>query len=144
MSNTRVALGGVRCRAPEAAVAALLAWQLRQAGDAEAWQSDWHLFTIEDGRPLDPTYVTRRFQKLRRQGEPMAELTFHGLRHTAASLMLAGGADISRVSNLLGHASISLTADVYAHLVAASGQKAVDGAANLIAAHTLLTRVSGR
>jgi integrase len=37
------------------------------------------------------------------------------------------------VSHLLGHASISITADVYAHLVAAVGQKAVDGAAALIA-----------
>jgi hypothetical protein len=82
---------------------------------------------MEDGRPLDPAYVTRLFQKLRKQSEPLPELTFHGLRHTAASLMVAGGADISRVSNLLGHASISITADVYAHLVAAVGQKAVHG-----------------
>ena len=59
--------------------------------------------------------------------------------------MLAGGADISTVSKLLGHASISITADVYAHLVAAVGQRAVDGAAALIA-HTSLTQegVSGR
>jgi site-specific recombinase XerD len=35
--------------------------------------------------------------------------------------MLAGGADISTVSKLLGHASIAITADVYAHLVAAVG-----------------------
>jgi hypothetical protein len=65
-------------------------------------------------------------------GDPLPELTFHGLRHSAASMMLAGGADISTVSKLLGHASISITADVYAHLVAAVGQQAVDGAANLI------------
>jgi integrase len=44
------------------------------------------------------------------------------------------------VSKLLGHASISIAADVYAHLVAAVGQRAVDGAAALIpqkVAHTL-------
>jgi integrase len=70
------------------------------------------------------------------------ELTFHGLRHSAASL--AGGADISTVSKLVGHASIAITAYVYAHLVAAVGQRAVDGAANLIA-HTVRTQqaVSG-
>lgn len=102
------------------------------------------MFTLEDGRPLDPAYVTRLFQVLPREGEPLPELTFHGLRHSAASLMLAGGADISTVSKLLGHASISITADVYAHLVAAVGQRAVDGAAALIA-HTSLIRegVSG-
>jgi integrase len=125
----------------DAGVAALLAWQLRQADEQEAAQEAWHtqghVFTMEDGRPLDPAYVTRLFQVIRTQDEPLPELTFHGLRHSAASLMLAGGADISTVSKLLGHASISITADVYAHLVAAVGQRAVDGAANLIASTSL-------
>jgi integrase len=121
----------------DAGVAALLTWQLRQAAEQEAaqeaWETQGHVFTMEDGRPLDPAYVTRLFQVIRTQDEPLPELTFHGLRHSAASLMLAGGADISTVSKLLGHASISITADVYAHLVAAVGQQAVNGAANLIA-----------
>jgi integrase len=94
---------------------------------------DGHVLTMEDGRPPDPGYVSREFQKIRTQGEPLPELTFHGLRHSAASLMLAGGADISTVSKLLGHSSIAITADVYAHLIAAVGQRAVDGAAALIA-----------
>jgi integrase len=87
----------------DAGVAALLTWKLTQAGEAEAaqeaWQTQGHVFTMEDGRPLDPAYVTRLFQVIRTQGEPLPELTFHGLRHSAASLMLAGGADISTVSN---------------------------------------------
>jgi integrase len=45
---------------------------------------------MERGRPLDPAYVTRLFQVIRTQDEPLRELTFHGLRHSAASLMLAG------------------------------------------------------
>ena len=52
------------------AVATLLSWQLRQGQEAEAaaeaWQSRGHVFTMEDGRPLDPGYVTRLFQKLRK------------------------------------------------------------------------------
>lgn len=55
-----------------------------------------------------------------------------------ASLMLASGADIAVVSKLLGHANIAITADVYGHLVGTIAQKAVDGAANLIA-HTVHT-----
>jgi integrase len=120
------------------AVAALLAWHLRQGQEAEnaaeAWVGDGHVFTLEDGRPLDPAYVTRLFQVVRKAGdEPLPELSFHGLRHSAASLMLAGGADISTVSKLLGHASITVTSDVYGHLIGTIAQKAVDGAANLIA-----------
>ena len=50
--------------------------------------------------------------------------------------MLASGADIAVVSKLLGHASVAITADVYGHLVGTIAQKAVDGAANLIALTT--------
>ena len=94
---------------------------------------------MQDGRALDPSYVTRLFQRLRKgPGQELPPLTFHGLRHCAASLMLASGADIAVVSKLLGHASIAITADVYGHLIGTIAQKAVDGAANLIA-HTVHT-----
>jgi integrase len=117
-------------------VAALLTWQLRQSGDAEvaqeAWQTQGHVFTMEDGRPLDPQYVTRLFQKIRTRGEPLPELTFHGLRHCWASLMLAAGTDIAIVSKLAGHSSVSITSDVYAHMLKGVGQRAADSAAALI------------
>jgi integrase len=124
----------------DAAVGALLSWQLRQAEEAEAaqeaWHTEGHVFTMEDGRAIDPSYVTRLFSILRRQGEELPPLSFHGLRHCAAPLMLASGADIAVVSKLLGHASVAITADVYGHLVGTIAQKAVDGAANLIALTT--------
>jgi integrase len=126
----------------DVAVASLLVWQLRQAEEAEAadeaWQGTDYVFTNEIGRPLDPALLTRLFQRIRQQGEPLPPLSFHGLRHCAASLMLASGADIAVVSKLMGHASISVTSDVYGHLVGTIAQKAVDGAANLIA-HTVHT-----
>jgi Phage integrase family len=113
-----------------------LTWQLHQAEEREAaqeaWETEGHVFTMEDGRPLNPAYVTRLFQKIRRQGELLPELTFHGLRHCAGSLWLASGVDISIVSKLLGHSSISVTADIYAHMLKGVGQQAVDGAAALI------------
>jgi Phage integrase family len=87
--------------------------------------------------------VTRLFQAIRKQGEPLRTLSFHGLRHCAASLMLASGADIAVVSELMGHASIGVTSDVYGHLVGTIAQQAVDGAANLIA-HSAHTTGGGR
>jgi hypothetical protein len=90
------------------------------------------------GSRCSPTPLTRTLHlasvqpSLTISVEHSPQLTFHGLRHSAASLMLAGGADIYTVSKLLGHRSISITADVYAHLVASVGQRAVDGAAALI------------
>jgi integrase len=83
--------------------------------------------------PLDPAHVTRLFEKIRRQSEPLPERTFHGLRHCYASLMLAEGTDISIVTKLRGHSSISVTADIYAHMLKCVGQQAVDGVAKPIA-----------
>ena len=47
-------------------------------------------------------------------GEP--ELTPHGLRHTAASLAIAAGANVKVVQQMLGHATASMTLDLYGHL----------------------------
>jgi hypothetical protein len=75
------------------------------------------VFTLEDGRPLDPAYVTRPFKRFISKATCFPPFTFDGLRHCFASLALASGADIAVVSKLLGHASISITSDVYGHLV---------------------------
>ena len=42
-------------------------------------------------------------------------LNVHSLRHTAASLMISGGADVATVSGLLGHSQVSTTLDIYTH-----------------------------
>jgi integrase len=42
----------------------------------------------------------------------------HELRHSAASLLLAQGVPLKVVSEILGHSSINVTADVYAHVLA--------------------------
>jgi integrase len=47
-------------------------------------------------------------------GRPL--VTFHGLRHTAASILLADGVPLIVVSRFLGHANANVTAKVYAHL----------------------------
>lgn len=55
------------------AVIALQGWKLRQSLErkdaAEAWQNTGYVFTMEDGRPLDPMYVSWLFHRLRRETE---------------------------------------------------------------------------
>ncbi len=46
----------------------------------------------------------------------MVGLTPHSLRHTAASLAIASGADVKVVQQMLGHASATMTLDLYGHL----------------------------
>ncbi len=45
-------------------------------------------------------------------------LTPHGLRHTAASLAIASGANVKVVQTMLGHQSATMTLDLYGHLLA--------------------------
>ena len=48
----------------------------------------------------------------------LRDLTPHDLRHTAASLAIASGANVKAVQRMLGHASAAMTLDVYAGLFA--------------------------
>jgi integrase len=44
-------------------------------------------------------------------------ISFHGLRHTHISHLLADGIDIKTVSERAGHSSASITLDVYSHVL---------------------------
>ena len=52
---------------------------------------------------------------------------FHDLRHCAATLLLEQGVDLAVVSRILGHASITTTANVYGHLTDAMVGRAAEG-----------------
>jgi len=51
-----------------------------------------------------------------RERVELGHLTPHDLRHTAASLAIAAGANVKAVQRMLGHASAAMTLDVYAGL----------------------------
>ncbi len=74
-----------------------------------------YVFTWDDGRILNPDYVSRKFSKiLAANGLP--HIRYHDLRHTTASLLIAKGYDIKQVSEWLGHSDIGTTANIYGHL----------------------------
>ena len=56
----------------------------------------------------------------------MRTLRVHDLRHTAASIWLAYGADPKVVQRVLGHATATMTMDLYGHLLDASLWLAAD------------------
>jgi len=74
------------------------------------------LFTSPRGRPLRYTNFRNRAWIPATVRAGLSGLEIHELRHTAASLMIAAGADAKLVQAQLGHASISITYDVYGHL----------------------------
>ena len=60
----------------------------------------------------------------------MSEITFHGLRHTHASMLIRAGVDILTISRRLGHRKVSVTLDTYGHLMEgadAAAVKALEG-----------------
>ena len=67
-----------------------------------------------DGTPLRPEYMSQAFSRLIDKLN-IQPLRFHDLRHTFASRALSKGVPLLTVSRLLGHASISITADIYGH-----------------------------
>ncbi len=69
----------------------------------------------ETDLPMTPSSFTWRFKLiLKKHGLP-ENLTVHSLRHTNASLLIASGADVATVAELLGHSQISTTLDIYTH-----------------------------
>ena len=65
--------------------------------------------------PMTPSTFTWRFKLiLKKHGLP-EYLNVHSLRHTNASLLIAGGADVATVAGLLGHSQPSTTLDIYTH-----------------------------
>ena len=105
------------------AVAALRRHRTRQMEEAlrvgPAWGNLLDLcFTSQVGEPLKRHSVLRRdFKPLARAAQFPSSLTFHDLRHIAASLALSQNVPWTLVSEMLGHANVSTTMNVYAHTV---------------------------
>jgi integrase len=103
----------------EAAVRALRAHKVRQLEERLAaglrWQDSGLVFPNSLGKPLDPHELHNGFKALlTKAGLP--NIRFHDLRHSAASLMLAQGIPLRSIQDILGHSSIALTANLYAHV----------------------------
>ena len=60
------------------------------------------------------------------------QLNIHSLRHTAASLIIAGGADMATVAGILGHSQLSATLDIYTHAFDKSKKAASAGSQGML------------
>ena len=116
-------------------VAALAAHRDRQRAEAAAFGPGYRVsgfvFTNLNGDPMAPDRLTRIFKTLAAQaGLPPVRL--HDLRHGAATLARAAGVDLRVVQDMLGHASIVLTADTYTSVLPAVAHTAAEKVATLI------------
>ena len=65
-----------------------------------------------ESRPYNPTQLGKDFSAFCKMNE--FDCTFHDLRHTFATMMIGNGCDVRTVASYLGHASVSMTLDIYA------------------------------
>jgi len=94
------------------------------------WQDKGIVFPDKDGGLWSPDRMVRRFDKLLKQiGLP--HMHFHDLRHSAATILLAAGVHPKKVQELLGHSSITITMDVYSHVLPSMQQDVADEMDNL-------------
>lgn len=83
------------------------------------------VFCTPEGKPMDGTALTKRFQNLlEKHGLP--KMRFYSLRHTFATMCRSAGVHLGDIQDLLGHADISTTKNMYTHIEIEPLQKAID------------------
>ena len=111
-SRRRVELTGI---ALEALRRRRVAWAQERMAAANVWQDRDLVFCSPTGGYLHAARLTEQFTALLlRSGLP--RIRFHDLRHTAATLMLRQGVHPKVASEMLGHATVSVTLDLYSHV----------------------------
>jgi integrase len=89
------------------------------------WQDTGLVFTTSIGTPIDPRGVKRQLDAILKTAE-MRHYRIHDLRHFFASLLLAQGAELKVVSEMLGHSDIRITGNIYAHVLPSLKKQTID------------------
>lgn len=74
------------------------------------------IFSQSNGKPMHPDSVTDYFKKFSKKYN-LPHINPHAFRHTMASMLYFNGVDSVSISKRLGHAQVSTTANIYAHII---------------------------
>ncbi len=101
-------------------------------------RADAYVLGRIDGAQRQPEHFSRSFQtqlaaaRAELGEDLLPEIRLHDLRHTHATLLLAGGVHPKIVSERLGHAKISITLDTYSHVIPTLQREAASKLASLV------------
>ena len=134
-SDPKTARGKRSVPLPGELIRALRAHRAHQLEERLAFGSSYRdgdlVFCREDGEIIHPDTFERTFKRLvKRAGVPTIRL--HDVRHTFATVALRAAIHPKVVSEILGHASISITLDTYSHAIPSMQEEAAERIASLV------------
>ena len=101
-------------------------WQdeyIKQMG--KAWKNENRIFTAKDGTHMNPSTPYKIITKVAKKYK-LDDISFHGLRHTSATILLENGLPQKATSERLGHSSPTTTMGIYAHTTKKAKQQSAD------------------
>jgi integrase len=107
--------------------------KVQKLAAGQGWQDAGYIFTTATGGPMHPNGIAKRFKRAVSKVAGVTSITFHKLRHTCVTRMLAQSTDLKTVAYVVGHADPGFTARRYGEVQ----QHMIDRAAQ-----ALQTRIS--
>lgn len=113
-------------------------WQMeQQLKTGDQWHDTGYIFTAWDGTQFHPDTLTSWFSSfIKAHADALPHITVHSLRHTNATLQIAGGVPLTTVAKRLGHANTVTTSRIYAHAIKSADEAAAETLENLLTPHT--------
>ncbi len=100
-----------------------------------SWQEHDYVFCTSVGTHLHPSRDILDQLKALLEKAGLPEIRFHDLRHSAATLLLNASVHPKVVQELLGHSNISMTMDVYSHVLPSMQQDAIGKLNDVLSAY---------
>jgi integrase len=76
------------------------------------------VFCTASGKPINPSNLRNRsWKRLLERANLPSKTRLHDIRHSTATLLLSRGVPVKVVSEMLGHADVSITLSIYAHVL---------------------------
>ena len=137
VKDTKTASGNRIINMPPSVMAMASRWRIHQneirLSLGSAWKGVNNVFSQAEGGRMHPDTVTRKFRDIIQnynaqaaEADRLPEISLHGLRHTAASVLISQHTDIATVSKRLGHSRTSVTLDIYTHAIKEADKAAAE------------------
>ena len=91
----------------------------------EYYHDQGFVFAQDNGSPMHPDSVTTWLTRFSKRHN-LPHVNAHAFRHTMASMLYFNGVDSVSISKRLGHAQVSTTANIYAHVMEAADERNAD------------------